>query len=343
MVRLHYISAIIATLISLLLTSCDATIHFYPEAEEEPDMPKYDVELELQYFDLDMPIHTIIDNIDSRATSEPQHIGRHIIRIFDSDLNVIDEIIVTDDAENATNKHSHHFQLYPGAYTAICWTDYTLDENDNHYDTSDISNLELKYNKAEDGFLMHIANTPWRDAFCGRIEFTVTQDGAKEVIEMRRPLARFIFEATDLSEFIEKQENNLQSDDDLMDVISNYKIFFRYDGFVPSKFSILNDAPSDSRIGASFLGEPKPSSFGEKRIELGSDFVFVHPTETFVNIAIEIRNAASDEVAARAGPFKIPLIRNKLTIVRGKFLTSNSTLGIEINIGFDGDFNIEIR
>ena len=142
MVRLNHIFAIIATLISLLLTSCDATIHFYPEVEEvEPAFLKYDVEFELQYFDIDMPIHTIVENAGSRAESEPQHIGRHVIRIFDAELNVVDELIVTDSYENATTTHNHHFQLQPGQYTAVCWTDYSLDETDHHYDSSNLPEL----------------------------------------------------------------------------------------------------------------------------------------------------------------------------------------------------------
>lgn len=112
---------------------------------------------------------------------------------------------------------------------------------------------------------------------------------------------------------------------------------------MPSVFSAQTDAPIDSRVGASFPGEPRLASSGSGAIETGSDFVFVHPLETSVKVTMEVHNTSSGNIVARAGPFTVPLLRNRLTIVRGRFFTSQSEGGIVIDPGFDGEYNIEIK
>ncbi len=95
MVRLHNIFAIIATLISLLLTSCDATIHFYPEAEEDASDSRIRLNVDWSQYGKDVPtgmtvichhtetgerVHTI-DNNTSYVTPRLSS-GRHWATVF---------------------------------------------------------------------------------------------------------------------------------------------------------------------------------------------------------------------------------------------------------------------
>ena len=95
MVRLHYIFAIIATLTSLLLTSCDATIHFYPEAEEEEGNSRIRLNVDWSQYGKNVPtgmtvichhtetgekVHTI-DNNTAYVTPRLSP-GRHWATVF---------------------------------------------------------------------------------------------------------------------------------------------------------------------------------------------------------------------------------------------------------------------
>lgn len=338
----HSVISILVALLSLGLSGCVHRDFEYSSTSEAP----VDVELELQYLDLDMPIHTELDFTASRGDiPDVPTASRHIIKIYDSRHLEVASAVLTDAPENAVARRSHHLSLSPGAYTAVCWTDYSMtDAPDLYYDTTQFPNVELCCDPADaDGFRLHTGSTIWRDAFSGYTEFCVEGATATSVlVEMRRPMARFVVEATDFDEFATRHGISPLSVAPEAQPLSGYDILFRYAEYMPSIFSARNDAPVDSRVGASFSGVPCHASSGNGAIELGSDFVFVHPLETSVRLALEVRNAATGELVGRAGPFTVPLLRNHLTILRGRFLTSQSGSAIIIDTGFDGEYNIEI-
>lgn len=346
------VSIISLLLGSLLLASC---VHrdFEEPSAVGPDLTPSVVNIELHYFDTEMGLHTVVTKDRSRAPTAASPASRHIIRIYGQDRVEVASVLVTDEADNATVTRSHSFRLVPGKYTAVCWTDYASEgDTDWHYDTSGFPDVELRYETDTDGYPVHRGNTPWRDAYNGSRCFTVCADGTTAYddgsatgttvpVEMRRPLARFLFEATDLEEFADAHSLSIPSSRH-DDPFPGYTITFRYADYMPSTFSVSADAPTDSRIGASFLGEPRPAST-TGTVEIGSDFVFVHPLETAVNVAMEVRNKTTGNTVARAGPFTVPLFRNRLTIVRGRFLTSTSGQGAVIDPGFAGEYNIEVK
>lgn len=344
-------SVLLIFLMWALVSSCVHREFEYPAPDTIPG--DCEVALDLRYFDLEMPPHTILDLDHSRSASETSAVSRHIIKVYDSSGAEAASALILDNPDRATTARRHRLTLSPGSYTAVCWTDFTLeDESDWHYDSSDFPRMELRGSYDSDGFLVHSANTMWRDAFCGRTSFRVLDNGSVESpgaesgaipVEMRRPMARFIFEATDLTDFAESQALTSSSGRNASETLSDYTFLFRYSEYMPSVFNTLRDVPVDSRVGASFVGVPRVATSGSGAVELGSDFVFVHPQESAVNVALEIRKSDSGTVVARAGPVTVPLFRNRLTIVRGKFLTSSSGSGIVIDTGFYGDYNIGVR
>lgn len=343
-------SKTLIVLLTLVLHSCVHREFEYPS----PDALPVEIELELRYFDKEMALHTVVEYGNSRSGADTSPVSRHIIKVYDRNRAEVASAVLADEAGNATVTRRHAFSLIPGEYTAVCWTDYAEGSDaDWHYDTSAFPDVELRCTADSDGFLVHRGNTLWRDAFCGNRSFSVGHDGCvaygncTEVesvsVEMRRPMARFLFEATDFGEFADVHALSVSAGDEPSGLLSGYDITFRYGDYMPSVFSARTDAPVDSRVGASFSGEPRHASSGSGAIEIGSDFVFVHPLETSVKVAMEVRNTATGEMVARAGPFTVPLMRNRLTIVRGRFLTSQSGQGIVIDTGFDGEYDIEIK
>ena len=75
---------------------------------------------------------------------------------------------------------------------------------------------------------------------------------------------------------------------------------------------------------------------------LGYDYIFVNGTETTLAISVEVYNR-DGELMSSTNPINVPIVRSKMTVVKGEFLTSKATGGITINPGYDGDdYNIEI-
>ena len=74
---------------------------------------------------------------------------------------------------------------------------------------------------------------------------------------------------------------------------------------------------------------------------LSFDYVMVNGHESSIPVAVEIYDGKT--LIANTGAINVPIVRNRLTTVRGKFLTSRANEGVGIDPGFDGDFNIEIK
>ena len=75
---------------------------------------------------------------------------------------------------------------------------------------------------------------------------------------------------------------------------------------------------------------------------LGYDYIFVNGSETTLAISVEVYNR-DGELMSSTNPINVPIVRSKMTVVKGEFLTSKATGDITINPGYDGeDYNIEI-
>lgn len=344
---------VISLLVMLSIMLQSACVHRdfeYPIAEKVP----VEVGVVLEYYDIDMPLHAVVDNFNEASRgSEAMPYSRHIVRIYDDEGRVVASQAVVDEASGATVTRRFTFDLIPGEYTAVCWTDYAdSSDSDRHYDTSAFPDMALLCEVAGDGSLRHSANTPWRDAFCGRRQFVVEGEGALApgdegrradiAVEMRRPLARFVIEAADYEDFSSRHEISRQPDNENSGPLPGYRVIVRYVDYMPSVFSVLTDGLVDTRVGASFIGEPQHGGTDDDVIVIGSDYVFVNPRETGVKIYIEVEDITTGERVSRAGPVNVPLLRNHLTVVRGTFLTAGAAPGIVIDTGFDGEYHIKI-
>lgn len=123
--------------------------------------------------------------------------------------------------------------------------------------------------------------------------------------------------------------------------LRDYRIVIKYPAYMPSTYNIITDRPTDSSMGQWFEG--KIEMLDDGNAELGFDYVFVNGSEASVQLAMEIYPLNGKSAVATTGTMTIPLMRGKLTEVRGKFLTTKTSEGIGIIPGFDGEFNIEIK
>lgn len=348
-------------------TCCD--VHEFPEDNQR----RVPFELHLQ-FNTDMPDYKEITYTKGADTKLPY--GGHDIRYIVNAYRLDNARAISRQADTSfifTKRNDGHLDqtvilnLPEGSYDFKVWTDYVDNSSmsDKYYNTSDFEEIILA-NKSE-----HSGSNTYREAFRGYGNATVSDpqlyvDHVAEnihneaEIEMIRPMGRFKFISTDVEIFLTRVMEMMREQGKLMNFelssdskagydqllqainINGYKAVFRYNAFMPCSFNMFTDKPADSWTGMSFTSQMvmDPSY---KEMVMGHDFVFVNGSETTLSISLEVYNDKDEKVSA-TNPIYVPIVRNKLTLVKGEFLTSTASGGVSINPGYEGpDYNIEIQ
>lgn len=254
------------------------------------------------------------------------------------------EFVFTKDIAEGYN-HEVTLDLIPGDYNIMVWSDIVQHGGDTYFhDKTNFAEITLQGE--------HQGNNDYRDAFRGSGNVTLIADIIERVpdtldIAMQRPLAKYEFITTDLTEFINKEQtradakSKAQSTDgeDVTTKVSieDYKVVFYYVGFMPNAYSLFTDKPVDSATGVLF--ESTLNSLSETEASVGFDYVFVNGTESAVTVQIGIYDNEGTQLSLTE-PIKVPLRRSHHTIMRGMFLMSKTSGGISINPEFDGDYNL---
>lgn len=330
----------------LLLTSCD--VH------ERPDIAQSDVYVSL-LFDLHaLPTYQevyydLTRNRQSSRVSASDMELRYLVRCYAANSDsTYDEAPCREFRFTNTNLSQLDYRcrlsLMPGRYRVRVWTDYVLTDagTDYYYDTSNFADISFCGDKNS-----YTGSTDFRTAFVGEKDIVVppTLDIDKPIsiaaeIDMVRPLARYKFVTTDLSDFIEKYLGITDPAEAARVDLSGYQILFRYTGFLPTHFNLYTDRPFDAEQGYQFLSSISEANGSEAT--LGFDYVFVNGHASSVSVAIGIYSKEGT-LLSFSNPVEVPLMRNQQTIVRGRFLTTNSSGSIAIDHEYDGNYDIIIQ
>ncbi len=377
-----YLCFVVAS-IAVMLTSCD--VHEFPEQEEGVK-----VELVLDFTgNMNMDFYKYVDYL-SRDVDGIAHDIRYTINVYPvieesrtsgtrADRGAIASFVYTKSDITDLN-YTVPINLPPGKYRFMVWADYVLagTENNLYYDASNFEEIILT--KRED----YVGSTDARDGFrgeqvaevYGNAEYINNTTGAnisnRIVVEMKRPMAKFIFQATDVVKFLEQEARRAaargeanpnaypentdpdaanadksagSSGDDTQTAygrinVDNYYVLFRYNGFVPCSFNMFTNRPADAWTGLKFDG--RIMQMDKDNTELGFDYVFVNGHESTVSVSVEVYDR-DGTLLSRSQYVDVPLVRNKVTIVRGKFLTVKAEGGVTIDADFDGEYNYEYR
>lgn len=336
-----------------LLVGCD--VHEFPTPTKTEKVP---VVLNL-VFNTEIPMHQVIDT-KTRASANPQDYDlRYTICIYRANSNgTFDRtedarIIVTKD-EVTDPDHHIETQLEEGAYRFIVWTDCVDAGSQDHkfFNPDDFAEVKLFPEQ-------HQGNTAFRDAFHGTADATIlTENSSREIsIKMERPQARYDFVSTDLAEFITRVQSlrakqeaaaakkegrtpNLVDEPTRSVDLNDFRVVIRYSGYMPSSFNLFTNQTADAALGVKF--ESSISQLSESEANLGFDFVLVNGEESSIQVALDIYDRDGTRLSS-TDPIEIPIVRNKQTIVRGNFFTSEASGGIGISPGFDGDLNYPVQ
>lgn len=335
----------------LLLSACD--VHEWPETPEFVKLHlRLNYETDMTEWEHLYDGTSVIEQGLGETYDNHRDYGkiRYIVRTYPvsekmrTTSDYTQEFVFTKDISEGYD-HEVTLDLLPGNYNVMVWSDLVQTSSDSHFHNADnFAEITLQGD--------HKGNNDYRDAFRGTNNITLVADIIERVpdtldIAMQRPLAKYEFITTDLTEFINKEQtradakSKAQSTDgeDVTTKVSieDYKVVFYYVGFMPNAYSLFTDKPVDSATGVLF--ESTLNSLSETEASVGFDYVFVNGTESAVTVQIGIYDNEGTQLSLTE-PIKVPLRRSHHTIMRGMFLMSETSGGISINPEFDGDYNL---
>ena len=227
-----------------------------------------------------------------------------------------------------------NLRLHALEYTLAVWTDYVAagTEADLYYNTEDLQQVSCTE--------PYTGNTPYRDCLYGTapLDLRPYRDEwnakVQVQVDMVRPLAQYEIIATDVKDFLRKMKKERGT-------AEGYSVTFSYGFYVPLGFNVLTGKPANSQAGVSFTTPLTLPADGSEECTIGTDYIFVNGTESFVVLTMEVKDPAG-EVLARTAGLEVPYRRGHLTTVRGAFLTNEMKGGVDIDTGFDGDIDFDL-
>ena len=82
-------------------------------------------------------------------------------------------------------------------------------------------------------------------------------------------------------------------------------------------------------------------NLSESETALGGDLVLVNGHESSVAVRVDVYDH-DGTLLSSTDPINVPLMRNRLTVVMGHFLTSKASGGIGLVTRFDGEYDYEV-
>lgn len=260
-------------------------------------------------------------------------------------------VFTEEDALNLDD-HTVTLSIGEGKYEFRAWTDYVKagTDTDYFYKTDNWKDgIRLYHNNG------HHGNTDWRDAFAGKVTVDVIRYGSivepvHGVINMARPLGKYIFVTNDLDDFMTKVIRTKTEEAESQGAavsptfnIEDYTLTIAYTGFMPSSYSMSVDRANDSEVNVRFTSKLK--QIDASRAIMGFDYVLANPnntTQTTVIMGIELRDKDGTVLASHAS-VRVPLKRSMYTVVEGRFLMQESSGGITLNPDFEGEFIVPVN
>lgn len=342
-----YAIGFIALVMATLFVSC---VHDYPgmteEGEEGVDPTLVEVNTEVT-LDLELVPLEIITQESARSGTNKARSGttkaddgyrrRFIIEAWREGKPTARQVTVMETAEeDGDGKISLpiHLKLHALEYTLAVWTDYVKagTTDDLYYDTDNLQQVACTD--------PYTGSTPYRGCLYGTAPLDLRQYrdewNAKVQIkvDMVRPLAKYELIATDVKDFLRKTKKQRADDE-------TFTITFSYGFYLPTVFNVLTGKPADSRTGIAYTTPLTVPTDGQKECTIGTDFVFVNGTESFVSLSMEIRDGGGNVISRTTG-LEVPYRRGHLTTVRARFLTNEMQGGVDIDDDFDGNIDVDL-
>ena len=374
------LNAFIIGLLSMVASSC---VHEFPDESTPAEIVlklEFNIDIDVN---VEMNMNTEINTgmtpdlkSGTKELNSETHDIRYLVKFFrivNGEMikaPVYEHTFTVDDIN--VHEFEENLEISEGQYRIFVWGDYVEQGgiDDYHYVTSDFPLISL--NLPESG--PYIGSLESRDAYVGHTDINVIRYGQTEQcveadIDIQRPLAKFVILSSDLDEFVtkvtemrlaalkEQASAGLLSEEEAQLAatktvnLDEYDVRILYQGDentmynAPTAFDVFSDKPVATTPGLSFTSELKETinpDTGAKEALLGFDYIFMNGSESHTRVVVGVYDKDGEQVAMTPS-IKIPLKRNQVTYVRGKFLMENTKGGVAIDPGFSGpDFNYVI-
>lgn len=345
----HFVYILLLSL-AMLASSCDP--------HEWPELPETELYVDLVFDFSNLPIYKDITithtssntraNRQQRLLQQPEM--RYQVRCYALSADSVSYELMPEAQFTFLNSNLQdpnyrcHISLKPGQYKVKVWADY-VDKGtpaDAYYATTDFRNITFTGDAAA-----YTGSTELRDAFEGEhvVVVSETPDQARPSnvsarIMMQRPFAKFQFVTTDLADFVGKYLGITDPEAISRLDLTDYRVLFRYTGYLPANYNMLTGRPFDAAMGYEFFSSITSPTATEAT--LGFDYIFVNGQTASVSVAVGIYNREG-QLLSFSDPIEVPLVRNHLTIVRDRFLTQGGSGNVGINPHYDGSYTIYIE
>ena len=343
-----YLADILLLLLATLAASCDP--------HEWPELPETELYVDLVFDFSNLPIYKDItithSSADTRAYRQQllQPEMRYQVRCYALSADSVTYELMPDaqftflNANLQDPNYRCRISLKPGKYKVKVWADYVNKGStaDAYYATTDFRNIAFTGDATT-----YTGSTELRDSFEGEhivvaaeTPDRVSPSNVSAHIMMQRPFAKFQFVTTDLADFVGKYLGITDPEAISRLDLSDYRILFRYTGYLPTNYNMLTGRPFDAAMGYQFFSTITSPTATEAT--LGYDYIFVNGQTASVSVAVGIYSREG-LLLSFSDPIEVPLVRNHLTIVRDRFLTQGGSGNVGINPQYDGNFNIYIE
>lgn len=277
---------------------------------------------------------------NTRAGEERTFRRRFIVDAYSNDDKTTPaarKIIIFDLDEEGENGNSFRLpvemQLQEKEYSLVVWSDYVemSTGSDYFYNTNTLSQVSCMPD--------YYPNNAYREAHSGVISLNLAaydrSEGSRMEVEvnMRRALAPLSLQVADYQQLVEKVGGD---ETILKDAIVTITYAAPFTGF-----NVLTMQPVASSRALTFsvpLVSPKQN---EDNVELLKDYMFVGTSEELSRVQVSMTVQTADgSVLNKVENLSIPFKRGFLTTVKGNFLTSSFTAGLDVDIEFDEDDKI---
>lgn len=334
---------LLAACLTALLSACN--VHEWPDAAALPE-EEMSVDLVFDFTEITIYKEIIVTRADDGLLDDMEM--RYLLRCYSVDdeggyelLPDAQFVFLNSQLNDPLFRCS--LRLTPGKYLIKVWADYVKSGSydDLYYDTTDFSDVSIA--RAADDY---VGSLEARDAFVGEQEVTVSpipgeqQGQVSARIYMQRPFAKFKFVTTDIAEFVEKYLGITDPDEIAHIDFSDYRVLFRYTGYLPTHYNLFDEKPFDASTGYQFFSSISEPTASEAT--LGYDYVFVNGQEASVSVALGIYDKQGN-LLSFSDPFEVPLKRNYLTVVSDKFLSQSGSGSVTIDTEYIGSYDIFVK
>jgi hypothetical protein len=322
------------------LTGC---LYEYPDDETRLDPATVELTVALALnidFEMDAGAEQFVQTHETLFADG--YIVRYIVDLYETPASAgvppsqrICRLTATDDAmpSDGTYRFSEVVTLPAARYIALVWVDFvpTASRSDFYYHTNNLQAVTIDNSRPYRGY--HIS----KDAFTAGVSVDLTsvprQNAQFEAtVPVKRPFAFYWIITTDVTEYRNAPRHAPYA------TVRPDTTHLAYEAWFPMGYNVYPSVPDNFDTDVQYTYNVPETGDGDTEVELAADFVFVNGSEIFYFVDFEIRTPAGARIRRHSG-VRVNLQRNRMTVIRGAFLTGGNSSG---GAGVDFDFDEEI-